>query len=99
MVINKIIVENYKCLENFELDLNNDLNIIVGDNETGKSTLLEAVNLALTGQLNGRSVSYEISPYLFNKSVVKKYIEQIKKGQNPEPPKIIIELYLRTPPT
>lgn len=98
MVVKKIIVENYKCLEKFELDLNNDLNIIVGDNETGKSTLLEAVNLALTGQISGRSVSYEISPYLFNKSVVNEYIEQIKKGENPEPPKVLIELYLEDSP-
>ena len=35
MVIKKIIVKNYKCLGSFRLEFNNDLNIIVGDNETG----------------------------------------------------------------
>jgi len=98
MMIKKIIVENYKCLDKFELELNNDLNIIVGDNETGKSTLLEAVNLALTGQLNGRSIGYEISPYLFSKSAVDEYIANILKGINVAPPRIAIELYLENAP-
>ena len=97
-MIRRIIVKNYKCLREFDLELNNDLNIIVGDNETGKSTLLEAINVALTGQLNGRGVSYEISPFLFNKSVAAQYIDDLRKQINVEPPKILIELYLEDSP-
>ena len=37
------------------------MNIVVGDNEAGKSTILEAVNLALTGYLNGRNIRNELS--------------------------------------
>jgi len=66
-MIQKIYVENFKALEKLELVFNDDLNIIVGDNETGKSTLLEAIGMALTGQLYGRYISMELSPYLFNK--------------------------------
>ena len=42
------------------------MNIIVGDNDCGKSTLLEAVSLALTGQLRGKLLALELSLYLFN---------------------------------
>ena len=38
-MIKKIFVENYKIFDKFELDFNDDLNILVGDNEAGKSTI------------------------------------------------------------
>ncbi|HEX8014877.1 MAG TPA: AAA family ATPase, partial [Flavobacterium sp.] len=66
--IEKINITNYKCFKNnFELKLSNGINIIVGDNEAGKSTILEAVHLALSGLLNGRYLKYELSQYIFNK--------------------------------
>ncbi len=83
MIINKIVIENYKGLDKFDLEFNNDLNIVVGDNEVGKSSLLEAINLALTGFLNGRNIHYEISPYLFNKVAVEEYINKIKMTKKP----------------
>ena len=49
MYIKKIIIENFKCFEGgFPLELNKGLNILVGDNEAGKSTILEAIHLALS---------------------------------------------------
>jgi predicted ATP-dependent endonuclease of OLD family len=93
-MIKEIYIDNYKCFQDFRLQLNSDLNVIVGDNESGKSTILEAVSLALTCRLNGRSINYELSPYLFNLSARDKFIDALKNGKHPEPPKIIIELYL-----
>lgn len=93
-MINKIYVENFKTIQNLELKFNPDVNIIVGDNETGKSTLLEAINMALTGQLHGRYIPSEISPYLFNKKIVEDYLSKIRKKEFVKPPNILIELYL-----
>jgi ABC-type multidrug transport system ATPase subunit len=76
------------------LDLNKTLNVIVGDNETGKSTLLEAINLVLSYQLEGRSIQYELNPYIFNGAIVRNYFNAIKNGENPSPPQILIEAYL-----
>ncbi len=97
-MIKKIKIENFKTFRNFQIELNEDLNIIVGDNETGKSTILEAINLALTGQLNGRSINYEISPYIFNKDSVNEYIDNLRKGDKREPPCILIEIFLKDIP-
>ena len=66
MYIKRINIEGFKTFSNFDLDLNKSLNVIVGDNETGKTTLLEAINLALSCQLDGRGVQYELNPYIFN---------------------------------
>ena len=44
MAIKKIKIENFKCFNGvFELELNKGLNILVGNNETGKSTIVEAI--------------------------------------------------------
>lgn len=39
-MIKKIIIKNYKQFENFSLELNPDINIIVGNNEAGKQLFL-----------------------------------------------------------
>lgn len=97
MIIEKVIIENYKSFEeHFELKFSSDVSIVVGDNEVGKTSLLEAINLALTNQINGRNSVYELTPYLFNTKAIKKYIQSLKSGKKIQLPKIIIELYLKS---
>lgn len=95
MYIEKVKIKNFKCFEGwFEVDLNQGVNIIVGNNEAGKSTLLEAIHLCLTGVLNGKYLRNELSPYLFNRKVEKEYLESIGTKNPTQPPDIQIELYL-----
>ncbi len=75
------------------MPLNEKLNIIVGNNECGKSTLLEAIHLALSGQINGRPLAIELHPYLFNQAAVRDYIDKLKSKELAPPPSILIELY------
>jgi AAA15 family ATPase/GTPase len=96
-MITKIHIENYKIFQDFTLPLNKDLNIIVGNNETGKSTILEAINLALTKRLNGKLIEYELTPYLFNQQTEKEYLQSIQ-DESKKLPKILIELYLQDLP-
>jgi AAA ATPase-like protein/OLD-like protein len=92
--ITKVVIENYRCLRNCTTILNDKLNVIVGNNECGKSTLLEAMHLTLSGQLNGRPLVTELHPHLFNHAVVREYIEALQTGRAAPPPAILIELYL-----
>lgn len=98
MFIQRVVIENYRCLKAADVTLNDRMNVIVGKNECGKSTLLEAIHLALTGQLNGRPLQIELHPYLFNVDLVVDYFEKRKQGDTPEPPRILIELYLADDP-
>lgn len=91
--IDRLIVSNYKKFRNFKIEFHDGLNIIVGNNDEGKSTILEAVNLALTGTLNGRILKNEISENIFNIDIVKEYIESLKTTPI-DLPSILIELYL-----
>lgn len=94
IAIEKILIRNYKCFEGeFVLPLNAGINVIVGNNEAGKSTILEAVHLALTGIMNGRYLRNELSQYVFNKQIEKSYLESMKTDSPISPPSILIEIY------
>jgi putative ATP-dependent endonuclease of OLD family len=93
LFISRVIVRNYRCLKAADVTLNPDLNIIVGNNECGKSTLLEAIHLALSGQLNGRPIQIELHPHLFNTETVAEYIAALIAKTPVAPPAILIELY------
>lgn len=93
MHIERVVIKHYRCLADVEVPFQAGLNLIVGNNECGKSTLLEAINLALTGQLNGRPAQGELHPYLFHADTVAKYIAALKGPARQPPPAITIELY------
>jgi putative ATP-dependent endonuclease of the OLD family len=96
--ISKVTIRNYRCLGDTTVQLNAHLNIIVGDNECGESTFLEAIHLALCGQLNGRALQAELHPYLFNSAAVTGYINSLVTKTPEPPPSILIELYLAENP-
>lgn len=92
MFIRKVKIHNFKCYRDFEITLEEGLNIVVGDNEAGKSTILEAINLALTGIISGKSIWNEISQYIFNKEAVDEYITSLNTAPI-ELPYIAIEIF------
>lgn len=95
MIIKKVLIENFKCFNGvFTLDLNSGFNILVGNNEAGKSTILEAIHLALTGLLNGRYLKNELTQYLFNNQVIEKYLSDLNQGKGVVLPHILIEIYI-----
>lgn len=98
MAISKVKIQNFKSYkEIFTLYLNQGLNILVGDNESGKSTILEAVHIALTGYYHGHNIRTELSQYLFNNEAVSEYIASVQRGEAIEPPSILIEVFFDEP--
>jgi putative ATP-dependent endonuclease of OLD family len=93
MFISRVIIRNYRCLRRADVPLHPTLNVIVGNNECGKSTLLEAIHLALSGQLNGRPIQTELHPFLFNTAVVAEYLKALVAKEATVPPAILIEVY------
>ncbi|MBC8285844.1 MAG: AAA family ATPase, partial [Nitrospinae bacterium] len=94
MRIDKINIENFRCFYGkFSLALNEGINVLVGNNEAGKSTILEAVNLGLSGILNGKYLKDQLSSYLFNHQVVDEYIASLKTDARKSLPHILIEIF------
>lgn len=46
MRIDKLVIQNFKCFKETEIDFGTGLNLIVGINGTGKTSLLEALSIA-----------------------------------------------------
>ncbi|QYA94402.1 ATP-dependent endonuclease [Streptomyces anulatus] len=93
-MLTKIVIKNYRTFRNFKLTFDPEMNILVGNNDAGKSTILEAIGLALTGRLRGRLLAQDLSPYLFHKDVTTEYIAALREGRDTKPPQIIIDLFL-----
>lgn len=88
--VRKIILSNFKKFERLELDFQPDLNVLVGDNEAGKSTVLQAMDLAMGGSRS--KVDALGIESLMNKAAVDEFF---KKGKRPaDLPKLFVEIYL-----
>lgn len=81
-MIEDVILENFKGIGHLKIENFGRINIFVGRNETGKSTILEAIALALSLKNDfkddlGRSI---FKDYFINK--YSSYLNMIKIGQN-----------------
>jgi putative ATP-dependent endonuclease of OLD family len=95
-MIRKIAIRNYRIFRQFNLEFSPGVNVLVGKNDSGKSTVIEAINLALTGKLHGRAFAQELSPYLINAAATQEYVELLNASSDPppSPPAIIIDVFL-----
>ena len=53
MIVEKIKMKNFKKFEGIkEIKFNEDINILIGDNEAGKSTVLLALDIVFSGSFS-----------------------------------------------
>lgn len=97
MKINKLKIINYKLFRDVTLVMNNGVNIFVGENDSGKTTILETLTMALTGKINSGNVASRLNLDWFNAETRKEYKQAIEEGKTPELPTIEIEVYFCTP--
>lgn len=97
MKIEKLVLQNYKSFKDRTvIEFNDGLNILVGDNEAGKSTILEAIHLCLSGILDGRYLKHDFHQYLFNYEIVNEYLTKIITDKNFQLPELLIEVYFQS---
>lgn len=96
MHISKVNIKGFRCFRDFSLEFNSGTNIIVGDNGTGKSTILDAIHLCLSGLHRGVAIRNILSSHIFNSSNVQEYLDACVQpnSQLIELPKICIEVFL-----
>ncbi len=93
-MIEKVRISGYRKFQNLTIKPHPQVNIMVGENEAGKSTLLEAFGLALTGRINGRAAAEELNPFWFNQELTAEFFDQRRQGNPVALPKITIEVFL-----
>ncbi|WP_432948284.1 ATP-dependent nuclease [Kribbella sp. CA-253562] len=92
-MIEKIRIRGYRKFRDIVVVPSDGLNILVGDNESGKSTIIEALNLAMTGRVNGRPAIEELNPYWFNEDLVRRFFQDRADGKSSSLPEISIEIF------
>lgn len=88
--IKKIKLINFKRFQNFSVSFNQKLNVFIGDNESGKSTIMEAINISLSGRRKFIDTLYLEN--LFNYDTIKTFLDSERKYE--DLPELFIELYL-----
>lgn len=71
--IKKIVIQNFKSLEDLTLEFDPERNVLIGDNETGKSSVLLALDLVLSASRSRvETIGFEA---LLNQGAVQKFLE------------------------
>lgn len=71
--IESIHIEGFKKFKNFDMEFNPKMNILVGENEAGKSTILDAIRLVLNQDY--KNADRSVLEDLFNASMIKRFKE------------------------
>ena len=88
--IKKLVLKNFKRFKTLELDFDSELNILVGGNEAGKSTVLQALDIVLSAsrtKIEGLGLET-----LFNADCIAEYLAGARKIE--DLPELVVEIYL-----
>jgi predicted ATP-dependent endonuclease of OLD family len=89
-LIEKIRIKNFGRFKDLTVSFDPDMNLLIGDNEAGKSTILTAIDIVLSGS---RSKIETIGlDSLFNTEIIDEFLKSDKKYENL--PILYVELYL-----
>ncbi len=80
MIVNKLIIKDYRNFKYAEAELHDSLNIFIGDNGQGKTNLMESIYLASIGRTFRLNSENELINFFENKSSVE--IHLIKNNYN-----------------
>ncbi len=98
MKIKKIEIQNFRLLENINCNLEDNITLIVGKNNTGKTSFFEALKLATSIDSKFVFEDFSQSSYVIFKSIYNKYLESRKDGITEEyKEKIEIDLIAEIP--
>lgn len=89
-MINKIKLHNFKKFKDTEICFDKGLNLLVGDNEAGKSSILSAIDTVLSG--SRYKVETTGLESIFNISAIDEFLKSDKDIK--KLPKLFIEIYL-----
>jgi predicted ATP-dependent endonuclease of OLD family len=87
--IERIKLLNFKRFQELSIDFDKDFNTIIGDNESGKSTVLLALDLVLSGSRT--KIENIGAESLFNKKCIQEFLKSDKSYDNL--PELYVELY------
>ncbi len=78
--IKKLVLKNFKRFRTLELDFDKELNILVGGNEAGKSSVLQALDIVMSASRSKvESLGLET---LFNQECITEFLRAREVSRN-----------------
>ena len=87
-MISKVILKNFKGFQNIELECNKEKNILIGENGSGKTTILYAIGLVLSG--SHAQIEKNGLASLFNSTAISRFLNSRDIKLLPE---LFVEIY------
>ena len=82
MYLKKISIKNFRCIKDAMIDLNEGLNILIGENNSGKTAILDALRICLSYGQQRRDIYVSVNDFHIDKN-----------DPNAEPGNIELDLY------
>ena len=89
-IVTKLKLHNFRRFRKFGVDFNDQMNLLIGDNESGKSSILQSLDLAMSGSRS--KVETLGLESLMNTDVISEFLAGAKVFK--ELPVMWIEVYL-----
>lgn len=88
--LGKVVLKNFKRFRDITLEFDKERTLLIGDNESGKSSILLAIDLVLSASRSrAESVGLET---LFHRTAINEFLAGDRKAS--ELPEVLVELYL-----
>ncbi|MDI6603787.1 MAG: AAA family ATPase [Thermoanaerobacteraceae bacterium] len=69
IILKKVYIENFRCLKNIEVKFENDITVIVGENDAGKTSLIDVLKIIFQGK------KIEIDDFFYGTDTIKIKVE------------------------
>lgn len=78
MYLEKIIIKEFRGIKSLALNFNNGLNILIGENNAGKTAIIDALRICLGYGNQRREIYVSISDFHINRGDLKDSIKEIE---------------------
>lgn len=97
MFLKNMVIKNFRCIKDITINFNEGLNILVGENNSGKSSIIDALRLCFSLGKQWRNIGIHESDFYIDKTDPTSPLEDIEfhlyfEIQNPEEAGIFIDL-------
>lgn len=82
MFLKKMEIKNFRCIKDASIDLNEGVNILIGENNSGKTSILDALRICLSYGQQRRDIYVAVNDFHIDKN-----------NPNAEPGNIELDLY------
>ena len=68
MYLKKLVVKNFRCINDATIDLNEGVNILIGENNSGKTAILDALRICLSYGKQWRDIYVSLNDFHIDKT-------------------------------